>query len=62
MDFYSLGQKAIKNGVPFDKIASLPIRNEISRAKYIPENNIEKIDEMDLSLRQEIEDLMEGRV
>jgi V/A-type H+-transporting ATPase subunit A len=37
MLFYSLGREKIAAGMDFDKITSLPVRDKISRLKYIPE-------------------------
>jgi V/A-type H+-transporting ATPase subunit A len=37
MLFYSLGREKIAAGMDFDKITSLPVREKISRLKYIPE-------------------------
>ncbi len=35
-----LGEKALAAGAPLSKISALPVREEIGRAKYVPENEI----------------------
>ncbi|MBQ9988544.1 MAG: V-type ATP synthase subunit A [Clostridia bacterium] len=39
--FNELGQKAIENGAEINRIAALPVREEIGRAKYAPEAEYE---------------------
>jgi V/A-type H+-transporting ATPase subunit A len=60
LDFYHLGQKALQEGAYFSKIASLPVRERIARAKYIPEAEISKIDEISAALKEEMEALTRG--
>lgn len=60
IDFYNFGLKALESGVYLSKISELPVRERISRAKYINENEMNRIDEISLALKQEMDALMEG--
>lgn len=60
LDFYHLGQKALENGIYLSKLTAMPIRERIARAKYTPESEMAKIDEISTALDQEMEALMEG--
>ena len=60
LGFYDLGRKALDEGVYLSKIASMPIRENIARAKYIKESEISKIDDIYKSLEEEMNDLIEG--
>lgn len=60
IDFYHFGQKALENGVYFSKISAIPVRERISRAKYINEKELNLIDDISTALKQEMEALMEG--
>lgn len=42
--FYHEAQKGLKNGVYLKEIEQMPIRDRISRAKYLGEDELEKID------------------
>ncbi len=57
-DFYRLGNEALQHDVDFDDIISLPIRESIGRSKYIPETEIEKLDEID----KELSDVLKGMI
>lgn len=58
LGFNRLGHDALNEGVYLSKILSLPVRERISRAKYIPETELNKIDEISAALKEEIESLM----
>mgnify|MGYP000863673469 FL=1 len=60
IEMYRLGQKALEKGVYLSKLTNMKVKEKIARAKYIPENEISKIDEILSDLRKEIETLMEG--
>ncbi|EYE88349.1 V-type ATP synthase subunit A [Fervidicella metallireducens AeB] len=60
LDFNDLGQKALEAGVYLSKLSTLPVRERIARAKYIPESEMYKLDEISAALKSEIEALMEG--
>ncbi|MCD6097949.1 V-type ATP synthase subunit A [bacterium] len=58
LTFYHEAKKALNKGVLFDKIASLPIREEIARAKLIPEDKIDKIEKIEAQLVHDIAQLV----
>ncbi|SHF40635.1 MULTISPECIES: V-type ATP synthase subunit A [Caloramator] len=60
LDFYHLGQEALKQGVYLSKITSLPVREKIARAKYIPEAEMAKIDEISSELHMQMDILVKG--
>jgi V/A-type H+-transporting ATPase subunit A len=60
LDFYHMGQKALKGGVYLSKLTSLTVKEDIARAKYTEENNLQKIDDMDQKMTNEVGALMEG--
>jgi V/A-type H+-transporting ATPase subunit A len=51
LEFYVLGRKKIKEGQDFEKIAGLPVREKISRLKYIEEDNLQEFDKVEEELR-----------
>jgi V/A-type H+-transporting ATPase subunit A len=58
MMYYDLSTQAVKNGAPFDKLASLPVREKIGRFKYIEEKDVEAEFEKDAKeLRDEVSGL-----
>ncbi|NLW09166.1 MAG: V-type ATP synthase subunit A [Firmicutes bacterium] len=46
MAFYDVGQRLLREGVSLTKIRDLPIREEIGRAKYLPEDRLAEIDRL----------------
>jgi V/A-type H+-transporting ATPase subunit A len=60
LDFNDFGQKALEQGAYLSKILSLPVRDRISRAKYISEAEMAKIDDISAALRDEMNSLVEG--
>ncbi|MBN2543198.1 V-type ATP synthase subunit A [bacterium] len=58
LEFGDEAKKALEKGVPFDTIASNDIREEIARAKYIHEDEIDKID----ALREKVKNIMEDLI
>jgi V/A-type H+-transporting ATPase subunit A len=58
MMYYDLCTEAVKNGAPFDKLASLPVREKIGRFKYVEEKDVETEFENDAKeLRDEVSGL-----
>ena len=45
---------ALKRGVKLQDIIELPVREKIARAKYVLEENLEKIDEIDEEVKEEV--------
>jgi V/A-type H+-transporting ATPase subunit A len=63
IEFYHLGQKALDAGAEFSQVVNLPVRERIGRAKYIPEGQLEQLDEILKELREQMSSLMsEGGV
>ncbi len=48
---------ALKHGVELDKMISLPIREEIAKAKYTPETSLDAIDALSQKVEQEVRKL-----
>ena len=55
-DFHRLGQDAVSKGADFNELISLPVKEKIGRAKYIPEQEMKRLDEID----KEICDVLKG--
>lgn len=49
--FYHFAVEEFKNGVSLERILSLPVRAEISEMKFIPEDEIEKLEQIQLKIR-----------
>ena len=63
IEFYHLGQRALDNGAEFSQIINLPVRERIGRAKYVPEEQLDVLDEIMKQLRDEMSSLVsEGGV
>ena len=60
LEYYHEGQKALDNGAVLSKITNLPVKEKIARAKYIPENEISKIDDIVHDLKHEVDALVSG--
>ena len=61
--FYDEAQKALAAGVYFSKVLKMEVRDKIARAKYIPETEMSKIDDINIDLAKEVEKLItEGGV
>jgi len=51
MEFYALSKEKLKEGIDFAKIVKLPVRERISRLKYIEENKLQEFDKVEKELR-----------
>ncbi|MBU3189434.1 V-type ATP synthase subunit A [Clostridium bowmanii] len=61
--FQTEAEKALAAGVYFKKILQMQVRDKIARAKYIPETEMSKIDDIIVDLAKEVEKLItEGGV
>ncbi len=56
--FFDEGIRGIDNGVYLSEIISLPVRERIARAKYLPETELSKIDEIKAELASSIDELI----
>jgi len=54
MEFNQMGQDALERGAELSQVTSLPVRERIGRAKYIPEDIIEQLDEILGELRSQM--------
>jgi V/A-type H+-transporting ATPase subunit A len=52
LEFYRLGKEKLREGMEFEKIAQLPIREKISRLKYIEEAKPQEFDKTEEELRK----------
>ncbi len=60
MKFYDFAENALKNGVPLEKIKSLPILQRILRAKFeIPEEELQKFTELEKETEDVFRELTE---
>ena len=57
--FHKLGKEALEAGVSIHDIASLPVRETIARAKYIPEEKMGDIDKVKEEISSSFKDLKE---
>ena len=58
LEYYDQGLKALKKGVYIKELEKMPIRDKIARAKYIPEDNIDEIKEIQGELIKDIDNLI----
>lgn len=58
IDCYDMSLKALQNEVEVDDILQLPIRETISRSKYIEESNMTKFDEIESEMVSSVETLI----
>jgi len=58
--FYKRAEKALKNNVLINDIAKMTVREKIAQAKFIPEEEINKIDELKNLIDKEFEKLEKG--
>lgn len=58
LEFHKQGQRALEAGAEFSEIVNLPIRERIGRAKYVPEEELDTLDEIMKDLREEMSSLI----
>lgn len=51
LEFYHLAKDKLKAGMDFEQATKLPIREKISRIKYIPEDKLKDFDQIEAELR-----------
>lgn len=51
LGFYYLGKEKLKEGVDFEKIVALPVREKIGRLKYIAEERMQEFDKIEEELK-----------
>lgn len=58
LKFYDEGIRALEQGVYLKEIENLEVRNKIARSKYIPEADISQIDDINVELKEAIDNLI----
>ena len=54
LDNYNQGLDAMEKGVDVEDLLELKVKEQIGRSKYIPENEMEKFDEIEKELKEEM--------
>ncbi|WP_288961909.1 V-type ATP synthase subunit A [uncultured Peptoniphilus sp.] len=57
--FYDRGQEALENGAYFSEIEELDVKESIARMKYVPNEELEKIDEIKEKIVSQLNKLVE---
>jgi len=60
LSYHNLGQEALAKGAPLSKVANLPVRERIGRAKYIREDALREFDGIEAELSEQMASLTEG--
>ncbi len=60
LKFYDEGIRGLDNGAYLNEISELAVRERIARAKYLPESELNKIDEISKELTEQIDNLISG--
>jgi V/A-type H+-transporting ATPase subunit A len=58
LDTHQMCQQALETGATVEKLAQLPANEEVARAKYIAEDQMESIEAIREHMKTEIEDLV----
>ena len=58
INFFDEGIRGRDNGAYLSEIITLPVRERIARAKYLPEVELSKIDEIKAELSSSIDELI----
>ena len=59
LSFYYLGKQALEKGADVDKVFGMPVREKISRLKYVPEAEAEmRINAVEEELKEQINNLV----
>ncbi|HHW69822.1 MAG TPA: V-type ATP synthase subunit A [Clostridiales bacterium] len=58
LTFHKEAKQALDEGVEFNELISLPVRERIGRAKYISEENLEELDDIMGEIREQIRELL----
>jgi V/A-type H+-transporting ATPase subunit A len=51
LTFYALSKEKLKEGMDFEKIVKLPVREKISRLKYVEEDRLQEFDKVEEELK-----------
>ena len=58
LKFYDEGLRGLENGAYLNEIIAMPVRERIARAKYLPEAELNKIDEVAKEMEKGIDELV----
>jgi V/A-type H+-transporting ATPase subunit A len=61
MSVYRLGREAIEQGVATEAVLALPVAEEISRSRYIPESELDELDKIGARVESQIRELIETK-
>ena len=54
MDASRAAREALEKNVDIEDILELPVKEQIGRAKYIPEDELDKFDALEVELKKEM--------
>ncbi|MEN3202972.1 MAG: V-type ATP synthase subunit A [Atribacterota bacterium] len=60
--YYREGMKALEEGLSLRDILSIPSRERIGRMKYIPESELERIEKLEMDIKEELSAKLRGEV
>jgi len=60
--YYQEGMQAIEQGLPLKELLAIPARERIGRMKYVPEEELEKIERLAEEIRSQIREKLQGEV
>ncbi len=60
LQLHHLCERMLEKEIPFQKIQGLKVREEIARAKYIPEHQLDQLKQVEEHIRSEAEEVMRG--
>lgn len=60
VDYYYQAQRALDRGVDVDRVLSVPVREQIGRAKYIRESELDKLDGIASDMTKQLAELKES--
>jgi V/A-type H+-transporting ATPase subunit A len=62
MRFHELGMDALKRGASMKDVFALPVRERIARMRYLEEKEIKQIDQIEDTIKSEMDDLVSAGV
>ncbi len=57
VDYYFQAQRALDRGVAADAVLSVPCREQIGRAKYVKEDELDKLDDISGEMTRQLAEL-----
>lgn len=62
LTYYREGLKALEQGLSLRDILSIPSRERIGRMKYVPESELERIERLEMDIKEELSAKLRGEV